>query len=205
MIVPQGWRVELETVGYLGKHRDAKFAEWTSEYGEWMFGWRFGDVMLDFLGVCQVYEDAYQHFLWFHPHVAEQLVAEASDVYDDDPSNILSGLDYLEQETSRTHIQDIAIRRNLVRLGAKFEGDKPIRIRQELGEHPLSMTLSPGKVPFHMPSLIGRPQLEGWWDPDSVESFYQTNRVLLVREKYLRMDVIIDPRLEENDFRLEMR
>lgn len=182
MIVPQGWRVELQTVGYLGKHRDAKFAEWTSEYGEWMFGWRFGDVMLDFLGVCQVYEDAYFWLFLARPSVMLRLSLEAKDVYDDEESNVLSGLDYLRQETGRTHIQDIAIRRSMLRMGQTFGGDKLIRIRQEKGDHPLSMTLSPGKVPFHLPHVIRDPQLEGWWDHDSVESFYQTNRVLLVRD-----------------------
>lgn len=182
MIVPQGWRVELETVGYLGKHRDERFAEWNAEHGEWMFGWRFGEVMLDFLGACQVYEDSYFWLFLSRPAIMLSLTLEASDVYDDDPSNVLSGHDYLKQETDRTHIQDIAIRRSLVRHGLAFRGDKLIRIRQEKGDHPLSMTLSPGKVPFIWNNRIGDPQLTGWWDPNSVESFYQTNRVLLVRD-----------------------
>ncbi len=94
-----------------------------------------------------------------------------------------SGLDYTKQETKRTHIQDIAIRRSLIRLGKWFEGSELIRIRQEKGNHPLSMTLSPGRVPFHSPLLIIDPEIKGWWDSGTVESFYQSNRYLQVLKK----------------------
>jgi hypothetical protein len=87
-------------------------------------------------------------------------------------------LDYTVQETGRTHVQDIAIRRVVARLGRQFEGDQLIQIRDALGDHPLSMALSPGQVPFHRPDVILLPEIEGWWLPGSVESFYQSNKLL---------------------------
>ena len=75
-------------------------------------------------------------------------------------------------------IQDIAIRRCVLRRGVWFRGDKLIRIRQEKGDHQLSIILSPGRVPFHRADLIVKPEIEGWWEPGTIEAFYQSNRML---------------------------
>ncbi|MDP1719317.1 MAG: hypothetical protein Q8L24_02745 [bacterium] len=173
--------VNVDRPGYLGKHRDEKFKEWDTKYGKgnWRLGWVFGDTQLDFLGACRVYEDAYYEYLKQHPEIVDQLVAEASDVYDDELSNVGCGIKYLAQETKRTHVQDIAIRNCLVRMGRRFAGKELIRIRQEMGNHPLSMTLSPGRVPFHEPNMIIQPSAcPKWAAPGSVEDFYQSNRYL---------------------------
>ncbi|MBI2024922.1 MAG: hypothetical protein HYT03_02465 [Candidatus Harrisonbacteria bacterium] len=173
------WRI-AEHPGYLGKRREEKYKEWDQKYGagNWRLAWNYGQIYTNFLGACALYEDAYFQFLRDNPYVLNKLITEASDVYDDEPSNVESGLDYTKQETKRTHIQDTAIRRSLVRLGVWFSGEELIRIRQEKGTHPLSMILSPGKVPFHRPDLIDKPELVGWWDAGSVESFYQSNKYL---------------------------
>ncbi len=187
----QMWGVwqDIERPGYLGKHREERFKEWTEKYGRdgygelnWRLVWRFGDATLDFLGACRVYEDAYFKYLRENPLIVDQLVAEASDVYDDEPSNVGCGLDYTKQETGRTHVQDISIRSCLVRMGRWFKGKELIRIRQEKGNHPLSMTLSPGRVPFHIPGMIVAPSVvPKWAEPGSVEDFYQSNRYLQAR------------------------
>lgn len=170
--------------GYLGKRRDEWFAKWSEQYGggNWRLVWLINDNAFDFLGVCALYEDAYFSFFQANPKIVEQLITVAANIYDDETSNISSALDYTRQETKRTHIQDIAIRRCIVRLGLKFLGDEFIRIRQEQGNHPLSMILSPGNVPFHKPEWILQPELTGWWKEHSVEAFYQTNRVLQIKE-----------------------
>lgn len=175
--------ITVERPGYLGKHRDEKYQEWDEKYGKgnWRLVWKVGETFVDFLGVCALYEDAYFEFLRNNSDILSQLITEASNVYDDEPSNVESGLDYTKQETPRTHIQDIAIRRSLIRLGLWFRGKELIRIRQEKGRHPLSITLSPDQVPFHRPDLIEKPELERWWHLGTVESFYQSNRVLQVK------------------------
>ena len=176
------WR-DFGRPGPLGKRRDEKCKEWDSMYGEdnWRLAWRVGEIFVDFDGACELYGDAYFEFLKSHSEVVQQLIRDASNVYDDNPSNIDSGFDYSKQETVRTHLQDIAIRCALKRLGVWFYGKKLIQIRHDIGKHPLSMALSPGKVPFHMPDIFDSPELEGWWDPGSVESFYQSFRVLQVK------------------------
>jgi hypothetical protein len=171
--------------GYLGKRRDEQQARWDRNYGvgSWRLVWLIGPNYFEQAAALAVYEDAYFAFLSSYPDVLEQLVSEAADVYDDDLVNVGSRLDYSIQQTSRTHLQDIAIRRCLVRMGNWFGGHDLIQIRDSLGSHPLSLTLSPGRVPFHLPGLISQPQLEGWWLPGSVESFYQSNRFLQVRSE----------------------
>lgn len=173
------WQV-VERPSYLGKKRGQKYPEWDTLYGpgNWRLSWKVNDTFVDFLGVCALYEDAYYEFLRENPEFLYQLIDEASNVYDDSPSNVSSYLDYRQQETERTHIQDIAIRRSLVRMGLWFKGKNLIQIRHSQGNHPLSMILSPGKVPFHKPKLIVQPELSGWWDKESVESFYQSNKFL---------------------------
>ncbi len=182
--------ITIERPGYLGKHRDEKQKEWDQKYGKgnWQLVWQWGDQTLDFLGACMIYEDAYFNFLKLRPEILGRLVSEASEVYDDEPSNITSGLNFLAQETKRTHMQDIAIRRCVVRFGTWFQGQKPIRIRQEKGNHELSMILSPGRAPFHMPEKIIQPQLTGWWHPDTVESWYQSNKVLQATNMILAVE-----------------
>ena len=169
--------------GFLGKHRDEKYQEWDKLYGkgEWRIVWLWGTSYVTFEGVCSLYEDAYVAFLGKNRSVLTNLTTVASNVYDDSPTNVSSGTDYKKQETGRTHIQDIAIRRALRRLNTSFKGNQLIQIRQEKGTHPLSMTLSPGKVSFNKPDKIVKPWLEGWWDPGTVECFYQSNRILQVR------------------------
>ncbi len=173
------WEV-VDRPGYFGKHRNERHSEYSRRYGEgnWRIVWKIGKTYVDLLGACTLYEDAYFVFLQKRQDVLVQLIDEASDVYDDAPSNVKSGFDYNKQETERTHIQDIAIRRSLIRMGLWFRGRQLMQIRHSQGTHPLSMSLSPGKVPFHKYELIIQPELGGWWDPATVESFYQSNKFL---------------------------
>lgn len=142
-----------------------------------------------------LYEDAYYFYLADHAEMLDQLARDARDVYDDDPRDVDSGLDYEVQTTTRNHYQDIAIRRVMARHGRRFEGAHLVQIRHTEGTHPLSIPLSPGAVPFHQPTWIVQPALERWWwEPYSVECFYQSNKVLQVqlRDRPGLPDVVSD-------------
>jgi hypothetical protein len=172
--------VDIGRLGYLGKHRDEMCARWDSKYGKgnWRLAWKVGMEYVDFLQMCKYYEESYYRFLKGHEEILGELVHAASDVYDDAVSNLHSGFEYNTQETNRTHVQDIAIRNAVRRLGSKFKGDELLQIRDREGSHALSMELSPGRVPFYDKSIIVQPELGGWWKPGTVESFYQSNRML---------------------------
>ncbi len=181
-----GWK-DVSRPNYFGASRDTMFADYDRLLGKgnWRLAWRIGDFDVDFLGACALYEDAYFAFFSRRPFVLKRLIRDASDVYDDAVTNVDSGFDYARQETNRTHVQDIAIRRCVLRRGKRFKGNALIQIRDSIGKHPLSMELSPGQVPFHLPNIM-EPSADGrrgahWYKEGSVEDFYQRNRYLQVK------------------------
>jgi len=173
--------------GPFGSKRDDKFKELDEKYGKgnWKIGYKVGNEFLDFQEACKVYEDAYYEFLRENLGIAVMLVKAASNVFDDEKTNVDSGFDYSIQETKRTHIQDIAIRNAIKRMGIWFMGNELIQIRHEQGDHPLSLLLSPGAVPFHKPDLM-EPILETakkpWYKKNSVEDWYQRAKYLIVKQ-----------------------
>lgn len=179
-----------ESTGYLGEKRNYEYGLRNQKYGKgnWAMGWLCGGNVLEYEEVCQLYEDAYYEYLKFRPELVDYLVANASDVYDDEEANVQSGTDYSKRGKIRTHIQDIAIRRSMMRLGKSFEGDRIIQIRDKMGKDPISKTLSPGQVPFHRLDLITTPSnlefvhRKRWWLLGSVEDFYQRNKRIFIKK-----------------------
>jgi hypothetical protein len=177
--------------GYVGRRRNELWAERDARFGKgnWQSIWLVDEDYLEYAETCRLYEDAYFEYFKKRPELLDYLLEIASDVYDDDPSNVQSGLEYLKRGDLRTHIQDIAIRNCVKRFGRKFNGSKLVQIRDRMGEHPLSLALSPGQVPFHQPALISNPdnlqelRNQGWWLPSSVEDFYQLGKRLAVKRK----------------------
>lgn len=146
------WKIE-EYPGFLGKKRAETEAKWDALCGDgtWKIAYRWGDEIIPRFMAIQLYDDSYVHHFQRHPEDLIWLVETASDVYDTDPSNVHSGLDYTIQETLGNHLQDIAIRRALVRLGERFRGDHLVQVRWKDTE---GFKLNPGVVPFHMPEMI---------------------------------------------------
>jgi hypothetical protein len=192
MLSPEDWNlVDNTSPGYVGKHRNELWAERDVKYGNgnWQTIWLVAGNYLEYQEACRLYEDAYFEYFNKRPELLEYLLEVASNVYDDDPSNVESGLDYSKRGDVRTHIQDIAIRNCVKRFGREFSGDRLIQIRDRIGDHPLSLALSPGQVPFHKPELISHPdnlteiRAKAWWLPLSVEDFYQRAKRLVIRKK----------------------
>jgi hypothetical protein len=173
------WRT-IGRPGYFGRQRDEISARYDAEHGKdnWRIVWGWKGESILFPEACLVYEEAYFNDSMRRQELWRELVRAASDVYDMDKTDCASGLDYLIQANTGTHIQDIAIRRVVARRGWRFTGDMPVRVRskERWGRH-----LSPGRVRFHEPGHITVPHLEGWWDRDSVEDFYQSNKLLQKR------------------------
>ena len=68
----------------------------------------------------------------------------------------------------------------MLRRGYIFKGDKLVKLRSH-AEY-WGQNLSPGKVPFHLPESIVVPHLEKWWDYNSIEDFWQSNKVIQINE-----------------------
>lgn len=111
-----------------------------------------------------------------------KLAKDAKDVYDHDKRELASGLDYtIQLEYTRFH--DICIRNVMKKCGFEFQGDKIIQIRwSEENSNWYSKNFDPFKVKFHAPKLIEQPLIEGPWDDYSVESMYQSNKFLQIKE-----------------------
>ncbi len=186
------WLVILGELSYFGRGKKAVFARLDERFGKgnWAQHWYMDGEVIAKDKVIQLYEDAYFHFLQDNPDVLDWLVRTANDVYDIAPSNVNSELDYEVQECKATHLQDIAIRRVLQRLGKQFQGDHLVQIR---GHESEGYILNPGKVPFHKPELIlPRNMKRAWWDALSVEAFYQHNKALLVSEDAFKVSHVIE-------------
>lgn len=174
-----GWRT-VERPGYFGKKRNEFIADFNRKYGpdNWRIAYIWGERVIDREMAVQLYEDAYYLFFLANPEKLAWLINRASDVYDSAPSNVTSGLDYLVQETVNHHLQDIAIRRSMIRLGLDFRGDHLVEVR---GRDSEGYAFNPGIIPFHIEEMIHRPPLTGWWRPGSVEDFYQSNKILQIK------------------------
>ena len=192
MLSQEDWKlVDNTSPGYVGKRRNDLWAKRDAKYGEgnWQTVWLVEGNYLEYEEACRLYEEAYFEYFKRRPELLEHLLEVASNVYDDEPSNVESGFDYSKRGELRTHIQDIAIRNCVKRFGREFKGDKLIQIRDRIGVHPLSLALSPGQVPFHRADLLSSPdnleeiRAKAWWLPASVEDFYQRAKRLVVRSK----------------------
>jgi len=168
--------------GYVGGRRGKREKEYQRLFGEGNYRIRhlWHEEVIDRDAALALYEEAYYEFLKANPETLDWLCATASDVYDIAPTNVESGLDYHRQECAAVHLQDIAIRRCLQRLGRAFEGSHLVQIR---GHDSEGYRLNPGQVPFHEPSAIIRPSLaqDTWWLEGSIEDMWQSNKILQVR------------------------
>lgn len=160
---------------------DTYFKWFGKEEVKWRLRWEWGEDLLPQEIAIQKYEDAYLYDSLKREELWLELINEASDVYDNSETNVESGFDYNKQETKATHLQDIAIRRVVRKRNWKFKGKKLIQIRSH--DTYWGDKLSPGRVKFHKPEKIKIPHLKGWWDENSVEDFYQSNKVLQIRKK----------------------
>ncbi|MBW2996605.1 hypothetical protein KY332_04890 [Candidatus Woesearchaeota archaeon] len=180
----------IEKPGYFGKKRDAIHTLYDRFYGkgDWRIMYQWGNLVIPKEEGIQLYEDGYYEFLKANPDTLEWLITTASDIYDTAPTNVEAGFNYTQQETPNNHIQDVSIRRTVLRLGTWFKGDHLMHVR---GPGTEGEKLSPYLVPFHMPEMILQEDIKDygkkgkWWRElgikFSVEEFYQHNKILQVR------------------------
>ena len=172
-------KVILGRPGYAGKKRSLRRKELIEKFGKdsWEIRYWIDNQLLSREKALAYFENSYIEFFRKNDEILEWLITYAKDVYDTNQSNIESGLNYSIQETEAIHIHDIAIRRALNQLNKEFKGENLLEVR---GENSEGYILSPGQVPFNNPEMILKPQLKGWWNKNSIESFWQSNKVLVV-------------------------
>lgn len=176
-------QLEWKTInrpGFFGRSRDTKIAHYNDLYikNRWRLVWIVPTRTVLFKEACvQFYERSYLEYLRENPDLLD-FICSFGEVIDNAESNILSGYDYEKQESYSTHIQDIAIRNVVRKLGRLFEGNQLLVVRGNLtnGHH-----LNPGQIPFYDHGLITQPSLAPYWAlRNSVEDFWQSNKWLQV-------------------------
>jgi len=161
--------------------------------GNWKQGWKLENRILDRPVALALYEEAYYEYFCEFPSIVNWLCKTASDVYDNDVSNVKSGFDYSIQENSAAHLQDISVRRVIARLGRKLDGDHLVEIHDEGTE---GFHINPGQVPFHKPDEIMSYPVRDWWEPLSIEAFWQHNKVILVDQQNIKLEFIKESEFE---------
>jgi hypothetical protein len=192
-------------IGFVGRTNDRLREILNRAYGA---SWRKTHLLngkpLSWREALEQYEFSYYLHFRANPRLAERVRSTASEIYDNEPSNVDSGLDYAVQETRASHYQDIAIRRALTKLELEkqgtaydsaqlprisiFHGDRLCQVRSSSSDFP---ELSPGEVPFHEPGQIMGPYRAGFWKPGTIEAFWQNNKVLQIKD--LRHDDALVP------------
>jgi len=177
--------------GYFGKRRDLMHAQFDAAHGSgnWRLAWVVAGfpqgapaLVYTFEQACKLfYEESYFQWLKQRPDDVD-FICEFTECIDNSPTNVHSGLDYTAQETSSTHIQDIAVRNVLAKLGRHFTGKRTellvIRSADSNG-----YKFGPGNVPLYQPEIILQPSLcPQWANPGTVEDFWQSNKWLQVRK-----------------------
>ena len=178
------WAI-LGRPGYAGRKKKLRRSEIQKIFrdGNWQIAHLIDDKLTSREEALEFFEESYYQYFVNNPEILDWLILTAKDVFDTAESNIDSKCDYSIQETEAAHLNDIAIRRVLKRLGKEFKGDKLLQIH---GENSEGFFLTTGEIPFHRPDLILKPQIKGWWKKNSIESFWQSNKVLAVKFNRLK-------------------
>ena len=175
----ENWQ-RLGRPGAIGSRKKEILANYDNLYGKnnWQLVWDVNGNSVNMDGALALYEDAYFEHFKKNPDELKWIADNFSNVYDNHTSNVNSGFNYNIQEYGGNHFQDIAIRKCLIRNGLWFNGEGLLEIRMKAP----GKKWSPGSIKFHKPELIPQPEIQGsWWNPGSVESWYQSSKFLEVK------------------------
>lgn len=172
--------------GWFGEKKNSIVTGYDKEYGagNWRIRHRLGPRLLDLAEALRLYELCYElhfldpatRFLW------TSLFQQASGVWTELESDVVSGMDYAVQLAPAPHYEDIAIRIIMKRYGKTFSGDRLIRIRADSTDA-VGIALSSIHVPFIFPQFI-ESDSHGvqWWNRHrgSLEHFWHANKELQI-------------------------
>jgi hypothetical protein len=179
----------LSRPGYFGRRRTQIASQLDRDYPGWQECWQIGELILNFSEAVLLYDDAYFEHLTLNPHLVEW-VTSFGECYDSERDNIATGTTH-DPKASPRHIQDVSVRRALVRMGTYFKHycgtDHTLYDEAQLlhirGEDTNGFALMPGNINFHKPRLILEESIgnmPGWIKPGTVESFWQANKVIIL-------------------------
>ena len=180
----KGFRVTEVRPGLFGVEREKRISEYNEQYGadNWEIGWKFDSRILNLDSALRLYEMSYHISFLGNRIVWDDLIKKAEEIWVEDKSDVDSGYDYAMQKAPAAHYEDIAIRRVLQANGKKFKGEELVRVRGD-SDCLCGRLLSSMYVPFVAPSYIEELRLDGWWKKNTVEDFWQSNKIILVKKE----------------------
>lgn len=187
------WKTR-ERPGYLGKRKDEMYRYWDQKYGK--DNWRIvhevgtGEVFSYEDISWKVYVPGYVKYFLDHKNEAVFITDNYAYGYDKDLCTRDQAFDihaFHEKPTIVNQFHHVAFNVALeYYLGLKFKGVKPLQVREGKpgtpdSEQPEGFLWSPGRIKTIRPDLIPNYNLNGWWQPDSIEATYQLSKVLQER------------------------
>lgn len=180
--------------GYQGKKKDEQIVSWNQKYGveNWRMVWetKEGEVMFFEDIFWRVYVPGYvKHFL-AQPEEARWITDNYSFAFDKDEIRREQAFDLYalyNKPSVANQFHHVALNIALEwYLGLPFKGSRPVRVREGKPgtveeEWPEGWRWSPGRIPTVRADLIPDLELAGWWEPGTIEDFYQKAKVVQVR------------------------
>ena len=174
------WKT-VDRLSYVGKRAKKARQKLDDTYGSgsWRIAYQWGDTVISRDQALEHYAKAYEVFFAENPDELAWLTENFCDVYDIAPEDVESGTNFhIQRPNEATHLQDIAIRIAVEKLGETFKGEDLLQVRSKSAK---GAKYSPGRLAFHEPDMLVQPEQRGWWKPGSIESFWQSNKILQVR------------------------
>jgi len=173
-----------ERPGLAGEQKEQKIEAYNEKYGEgnWRIMWKVDTRTINLDKALELYETSYLLHFYSNRVIWGDLTKNASEVWVEEEIDVESGIDYSIQRSKANHYEDIAIRRILNNQNIKFRGSELLQIRGD-SDYLSGRLLSSMRVPFCLPELIEEPREYGWWKRNSVEDFWQSNKILQVKNK----------------------
>jgi len=191
------WKV-IKRPGYFGSKKGEMENEWNQTYGlgNWRVSWVTAEGKhLSYEDIIDIYIDGYANYFIAHPDEAAYITSHFSYGFDLDFQTKKEAFDMyalFEKPGKRNQFHQVAFNIALEnRLQLPFRGKNPVQVRDAKpgtpeNERPLGWKWNPGVIPCPHPEQIPTDIefVNPWWEKGSIEDFYQSTKVLEVREKH---------------------
>ncbi len=181
-------------LSYQGKKKDREEVAWDQKYGHdnWRIAWDLPNgERWDYLDVFEnEYVAGYEKYFFLHPDEAVYLTENFAYAYDKgivDSCRAYDPVSLYNRPGHPNQFHHAALNLALRRL-RPFKGTEPIQVREgrpgtPRETWPKGWRWSPGRIPSANPALITPPREipDRWWRKGTIEDFYQSNKVLVVR------------------------
>jgi len=199
------WKT-VESPGYFGSSRDSSIAWWNEKYGEenWRIAWETKDqIIMNFDDVFwNIYVPGYAEYFRIHSDEARLITSAHSFTYDKEiitREEAFAPRALYEIPGKANQFHHVALNIALEwHLGFPFRGKRPLQVREPKysavvsenatvallqAAHPVALAWkwSPGRIPTIRMDLVEK-SIAGWWQPGSIEDFYQSTKVLQVKQ-----------------------